>query len=135
METKSTSDPTFPEEVRARSAHVLAGLVALQGLAALGSYGWLVVQEGRDPVDGLGLYFLAVGVISFLAAILEWMRNRFAESVATVALLLSFGLTLAAVLAGLWYLVPFVGLTTIAAIFGLVDRFAVRDESKHQPKH
>lgn len=134
METKSKA-AAFPEEVRAKSAHMLAILVGLQGLAALGGFAWLVTQEGRAIDDGLALYFLLVAVLSFLTSILEWMRNRWAEAVATMALLLSFGLTLTAVLAGLWYLVPFVGLTTIAAIFGLVDRFAVRDEERHQPKH
>lgn len=130
----ATSQPAYPEADRKKSAHVLAGLVALQGAAALGGFAWLVVQEGRDPTAGVPLYFLLVAALSFLTSILEWARARIAEMVATVAILLSFGLTLAAVLAGFWYLVPFVGLATIAAIFGLVDRFAMRDETRHQPK-
>lgn len=135
MRTATAKEPAFPEEVRRQSAHVLASLLALQGLAAGGGLAWLVVGEGRDPMGGIPLYLLLVAVLSFLAAALEWMRNRSAEMVATAALLASFGLTLALVLAGVWYLVPFVGLATIIAIFGLVDRFAVRDENKHQPKH
>ena len=128
-------ESAFPEETRRRSAHVLASLLGLQGLAAAGGLVWLVVGESRDPMGGIPLYLLLVAVLSFLSAGLEWMRNRYAEMVAVFALLGSFGLTLALVLAGVWYLVPFVGLATIIAIFGLVDRFAVRDESKHQPKH
>ena len=135
MGTAMAEDAAFPEEVRRKSAHILASLLGLQGLAAAGGLGWLVGAEGRGVTEGIPLYLLATAVLSFLAAGLEWMRNRHAESVATVALLASFGLTLALVLAGVWYLVPFVGLATIIAIFGLVDRFAVRDEARHQPKH
>lgn len=135
MAHATADEPAYPEAVRSRSAHVLASLLVVQGLAAAGGLAWLVVGEGRDPMGGLNLYFLLVAVLSFLAAGLEWARSRYAEMVATAALLASFGLTLAAVLAGVWYLVPFVGLATIIAIFGLVDRFAVRDESKHLPKH
>lgn len=125
----------YSEPVRKKSAHVLAGLVGVQGLAALGSYLWIVAVEGARFDDGLPLYFLLVAILSFLTSVLEWTRNKWAEMVATTALLLSFGLTLAAVLAGLWYLVPFIGLATIAAIFGLVDRFATRDETQHIVKH
>lgn len=135
MSNAMADETTFSEETRRKSAHVLASLLALQGLAAGGSLAWLVVGESRDPMGGIPLYLLLVAILSFLAAGLEWMRNRHAESVATAALLGSFGLTLALVLSGNWYLVPFVGLATIIAIFGLVDRFAVRDETKHQPKH
>ncbi|HVM44541.1 MAG TPA: hypothetical protein VM582_01300 [Candidatus Thermoplasmatota archaeon] len=131
MHTAVADEPAFPEDVRRRSAHVLASLLVIQGVAAGGGLLWLVVAESRDPMGGLPLFFLLVAVLSFLAAGLEWMRQRSAEMVATIALLASFGLTLAAVLAGVWYLVPFVGLATIIAIFGLVDRFAVRDEARH----
>lgn len=128
-------DAAFPEEVRRKSAHVLAGLLTVQGIAAAGSLAWLVGVEGRD-VGGFVIPLLAlVAVSSFAAAGLEWARHRSAESVAATALLLSFGATLTLVLAGIWYLVPFVGLATIVAIFGLVDRFAVRDSAKHVRKH
>ncbi|HUR69135.1 MAG TPA: hypothetical protein VM370_07795 [Candidatus Thermoplasmatota archaeon] len=135
MTATMAQSATHPEDVRKQSAHVLAGLVGLQGLAALGCFGYVVLAQGRDPLDGMSLYYLLVAVLSFLTSGLEWARARPAEMVATFAILLSFGLTLASVLAGLWYLVPFVGLTTIAAIFALVDRFAVRDESRHRPMH
>lgn len=134
MTTAVAEEAHYPEAVRRKSAHVLASLLAIQGLAAAGGAAWLVVAEGRDPMDFVSAFLLLVAALSFLAAGLEWARNRFAEGVATAALLGSFGLTLALVLAGVWYLVPFVGLATIVAIFGLVDRFAVRDESRHQPK-
>lgn len=125
----------YPEDVRRRSAHVLASLLAIQGLAAGGGLAWLVVGEARDPMTFIPMLLLLTAILSFAAAGLEWARQRSAEMVATIALLVSFGLTLALVLAGVWYLVPFVGLATIVAIFGLVDRFAVRDESRHAPKH
>ena len=128
-------EPAFPEEVRRKSAHLLAGMVLLVGIAALACYGWLVVNDGHDPVSGISLYFILVIVLTFATAILEWTRHRWGEAFATAALLASFGLTLALVLSGIWYLVPFVGVSTIAAIFGLVDRFAVRDEARHAPKH
>ena len=134
MATMSSAEPAFSESVRSRSAHVLSGLLALQGVAAGGGLAWLYL-DGASITGILPVFFLVVAVVSLIAAILEWTRNRYAEGVATFALLAGFGLILAAVLAGLWYLVPFVALTTIAAIFGLVDRFAVRDEGKHLPKH
>lgn len=135
MATAMAEEAAFPEEVRRRSAHVLASLLVVQGLAAAGGLAWLVVGEARDPAGFVPLYFLVVAVLSFLAAALEWMRRRSAEAVAVAALFLSFGLTLTAVLVGVWYLVPFVGLATIIAIFGLVDRMTVRDETRHRPKH
>ena len=135
MSHAMADEATFPDEVRRKSAHVLAGLLTLQGVAAAGSLAWLVAAEGR-ALGGFVTPLLAlVAISSFAAAGLEWGRNRQAETVAAIALLLSFGCTLTLVLAGIWYLVPFVGLATIIAIFGLVDRFAVRDETKHQPKH
>jgi hypothetical protein len=132
MATQPAQADPYPEEVRKHSAHVLAGLVTLQGTAALGGFTWLVVREGRAPTQGIAAFFLLVAALSFFTAILEWSRVRVSEMMATFTILLSFGLTLGTILAGLWYLVPFIGLTTIASIFGLVDRFAVRDDSRHQ---
>lgn len=113
---------------RRRSAHVLAGSLALQGaVAALG--GVVAGREGPLPT-----FFGAVALLSFSAAVLEWVRARLAEAVTLVAMAASYLLILATVLAGLWYVAPFVALATIACLFGLAHRYAVRDEARHQPR-
>ena len=127
-------DAGYAEEP-SKGVRVLGALLALQGLAAAGGLAWLVLGEGREPLSAVPLFLLVVAALSLAAAALDQMRQRAAEAVATAALLASFGLTLTLVLAGVWYLVPFVGLATIVAIFGLVDRFAVRDSAQHRSRH
>lgn len=125
----------LPRPTAGQSAHILAALVSIQGLAALGGLAWLIGYEGQPLTHAITLYFFVVAALSFLAGVLEWSRVRFAEMLALLAIFLSFGLTLAAVLGGFWYLVPFIGIATIAAIFGLVDRFAARDELRQGLAH
>jgi hypothetical protein len=121
-----------PLAVRESSAKRLAVFLAgVGGVAFVGaSFTPSAVTTPFGPGVFLGAHILLTG-LALLAGILEWTRERMGEALATPTLLFAAVLTLIDLATGLWYYAPWLGVMTIVSIFGLVQRYLVRDEARH----
>lgn len=124
-----------PLQARESSARRLAiDLLGLGGVAFIGASATEVLAAPFFDMGVLfGAHVLLMG-LALLAAILEWTRERLAETLAVATVIGGIVLTVVDVVGGVWYFAPFLGITTLLAIFALVNRFIVRDEARHQPR-
>jgi len=123
------------ESQRSRSAKLASvSLAALGGVAFFGAILTLV-----EPVTGV----ISVGVIfaihtlvagtAMMAAGQEWVRERMGEVWAVAAGMGSFLLVVLAVTNGWWFYAPLIGTTNLAMWLTLLNRYALRDETRHIP--
>lgn len=118
---------------RVRAAHTLAILLWLQAVAALGG----VPVSLFDGRPGYAILFGLVALFALAAGVLEWRRSVRGELLAFLSFIAGVFVSILALPAGMWFYVPWIGVTTLGVMLALMYRMAVRSESRHhvQAKH